>query len=166
MFPQCLSVASEAPLRTRKCCRDLIASHGKKDYDGKITAFLSCSSSCWPVQPGWEDTLETGGEARQQDIEDKDRRGEEDDRVATTTGRQRSVQVSEAQPSPTALMYNGNTKKFNICNFSCCSLLNFTRGRSSNSLCWAWKIMLDLFLGERDGMGWGSNQIITIDFRF
>ena len=35
MYPNCLSVASEAPLRTRKECMQLITSHYKKDYDGK-----------------------------------------------------------------------------------------------------------------------------------
>ena len=35
MFPHCLSVASEAPLRKRKACMQLITSHDKKDHDGK-----------------------------------------------------------------------------------------------------------------------------------
>ena len=35
MFPHCLSVASEAPLKTGKGYMQLITSHDKKDHDGK-----------------------------------------------------------------------------------------------------------------------------------
>ena len=41
MFPLCLSVASEAPLRTRKGCMQLITSHDKKDYDSKTNVWNS-----------------------------------------------------------------------------------------------------------------------------
>ena len=42
MFPQCLSVASEASLRTRKRCMQLITSHDKTDCDGKTNGFMAC----------------------------------------------------------------------------------------------------------------------------
>ena len=45
MFPQCLSVASGAPFRTRKGCMQLITSHDKKDYDGKTNGWRAPSSS-------------------------------------------------------------------------------------------------------------------------
>ena len=38
MFPHRLSVASEAPLGTRKGCMQLITSHDKKDHDVKTNA--------------------------------------------------------------------------------------------------------------------------------
>ena len=40
MIPHCLSVASKAPLRTRKGCMQLITSHDKTDHDGKTNVFL------------------------------------------------------------------------------------------------------------------------------
>jgi hypothetical protein len=43
MLPHCLSVASKAPLRTRKGCMQLITSHDKKDYGGKTNGFGSHS---------------------------------------------------------------------------------------------------------------------------
>ena len=41
MFPHRLSVASEAQLRTRKGCMQLITSHDKKDHDGKTNEVTS-----------------------------------------------------------------------------------------------------------------------------
>ena len=40
MFPYGLSVASEAPLRTRKGCKQLLTSHDKKDHDNKTNVNL------------------------------------------------------------------------------------------------------------------------------
>ena len=37
----CLSVASEATFRTKKCCIQLITSHDKKDCDGKTNGFTA-----------------------------------------------------------------------------------------------------------------------------
>ena len=45
MFPHCPSVASEAPLRTRKGCMQLITSHDKKDHDGNTND--QKSSNIW-----------------------------------------------------------------------------------------------------------------------
>ena len=41
MFTHCLSVASQAPLRTRKGCMQLITSHDKKYHDGKTNEYLA-----------------------------------------------------------------------------------------------------------------------------
>ena len=40
MFPQSLSVDSEASLGTRKCCMQLITSHDKKDCDGITNGYM------------------------------------------------------------------------------------------------------------------------------
>ena len=67
MFPQCLCLASEASLRTRKCCMQLITSHDKKDCDGKTNGWwrycntwvIYCSSwgrdfgICWRDYSSW-----------------------------------------------------------------------------------------------------------------
>ena len=59
MFPQCLSVASEASLGTRKCCMQLITSHDKKDCDGKTNGPVGQE---WPVFcHGLEDDISDGG---------------------------------------------------------------------------------------------------------
>ena len=41
LFPHCLSVASEAPLRTRKGCMQLITSQDKKDHDGETNDYTA-----------------------------------------------------------------------------------------------------------------------------
>ena len=41
MFPQCLSLASKASFRTRKCCMQLITSHDNKDCDVKTIEMCS-----------------------------------------------------------------------------------------------------------------------------
>ena len=44
MFPNCLSVAPEAPLRTRKGCMQLLTSHDNNDPDGKTNDFMPFST--------------------------------------------------------------------------------------------------------------------------
>ena len=50
MFPQCLSVASEASQRNKKCCIQLITSHDKKYCDGKTNDKMPYWPLCWHLQ--------------------------------------------------------------------------------------------------------------------
>ena len=49
MLPHCLSVASEAPLRTGKGCMQLITSHDKKDHGGKTNECSGHSGDVFPT---------------------------------------------------------------------------------------------------------------------
>ena len=56
MLPQCLSVASKALLKNRKCCMQLITSHDKKDQGSKTKKRHQLGSGTEPAVPAWRTT--------------------------------------------------------------------------------------------------------------